>query len=51
MNLSQRPAANIHQDISPNYYDLPQFKKGEIKNALQRVVTKIQRKEAEKSRR
>jgi pre-mRNA-splicing factor ATP-dependent RNA helicase DHX15/PRP43 len=43
--------ANPSQDISPNYYDLAQFKKGEIKQALQRVVTKFQRKEAEKGRR
>jgi pre-mRNA-splicing factor ATP-dependent RNA helicase DHX15/PRP43 len=42
---------NLCQDISPNYYDLSQFKKGEIKTALQRVVTKLQRKEAEKPRR
>jgi pre-mRNA-splicing factor ATP-dependent RNA helicase DHX15/PRP43 len=43
--------ANEDQDISPNYYDLSQFKKGEIKTALQRVTTKLQRKEAEKGRR
>jgi pre-mRNA-splicing factor ATP-dependent RNA helicase DHX15/PRP43 len=40
--------ANKAQDISPNYYDLSQFKKGDIKNALQRVSTKLMRKEAEK---
>jgi pre-mRNA-splicing factor ATP-dependent RNA helicase DHX15/PRP43 len=38
-------------DISPNYYDLAQFKKGEIKQALQRVVTNFQRKEAAKGAR
>jgi len=38
-------------DISPNYYDLSQFKKGEIKSALQRVVTNWQRKEAQKGNR
>jgi pre-mRNA-splicing factor ATP-dependent RNA helicase DHX15/PRP43 len=42
---------NSSQDISPNYYDLSQFKKGDIKLALQRVSTKLQRKEAEKGRR
>jgi pre-mRNA-splicing factor ATP-dependent RNA helicase DHX15/PRP43 len=36
------------QDISPNYYDLSQFKKGDIRTALQRVSTKLQRKEVEK---
>jgi pre-mRNA-splicing factor ATP-dependent RNA helicase DHX15/PRP43 len=35
-------------DISPNYYDLASFKKGDIKTALQRASTKLMRKEAEK---
>ncbi|KAH7110839.1 P-loop containing nucleoside triphosphate hydrolase protein [Dendryphion nanum] len=34
-------------DIAPNYYDLDTFKKGDIKTALQRVVQKVARKEAE----
>ncbi|KAK3203692.1 hypothetical protein GRF29_106g327236 [Pseudopithomyces chartarum] len=38
-------------DIAPNYYDIQSFKKGEIKLALQRVATKVQRKEAEKGKR
>ncbi|KAJ4380451.1 DEAH-box ATP-dependent RNA helicase prp43 [Didymella sp. IMI 355093] len=37
-------------DISPNYYDLATFKKGDIKTALQRASTKLMRKEAEKRR-
>jgi pre-mRNA-splicing factor ATP-dependent RNA helicase DHX15/PRP43 len=44
-------SANDPQDISPNYYDLSQFKKGDIKLALQRVSTKLQRKEADKGSR
>ncbi|KAF2260815.1 putative Pre-mRNA-splicing factor ATP-dependent RNA helicase PRP43 [Lojkania enalia] len=38
-------------DIAPNYYDLDTFKKGEVKNALQRTVNKMMRKEAERGRR
>jgi pre-mRNA-splicing factor ATP-dependent RNA helicase DHX15/PRP43 len=34
-------------DIAPNYYDIDSFKKGEIKSALQRTLTKVIRKEAE----
>jgi pre-mRNA-splicing factor ATP-dependent RNA helicase DHX15/PRP43 len=44
-------SANDDQDISPNYYDLSTFKKGDIKTALQRASTKLMRKEAEKGRR
>jgi pre-mRNA-splicing factor ATP-dependent RNA helicase DHX15/PRP43 len=42
--------ANSGQDISPNYYDLSTFKKGDIKTALQRASTRLMRKEAEKRR-
>jgi pre-mRNA-splicing factor ATP-dependent RNA helicase DHX15/PRP43 len=38
--------ANTFQDIAPNYYDLDGFKKGEVKLALQRTLTKMQRDEA-----
>ncbi|CAI6243729.1 unnamed protein product [Periconia digitata] len=38
-------------DIAPNYYDISAFKKGDIKSALQRVSTKVARKDAEKGRR
>ncbi|KAF2120671.1 P-loop containing nucleoside triphosphate hydrolase protein [Lophiotrema nucula] len=38
-------------DIAPNYYDLDTFKKGEIKNALQRTLNKVIRKEADKGKR
>ncbi|KAF2185299.1 P-loop containing nucleoside triphosphate hydrolase protein [Zopfia rhizophila CBS 207.26] len=38
-------------EISSVYYDLDTFKKGEIKTALQRVHTKMARKEAEKESR
>ena len=34
------------QDIAPNYYDLSTFGKGEVKNALQRTVEKVRRREA-----
>jgi pre-mRNA-splicing factor ATP-dependent RNA helicase DHX15/PRP43 len=34
-------------DIAPTYYDIDTFKKGEIKNALQRTLNKMMRKEAE----
>lgn len=36
------------QDIAPNYYDLDTFKKGEIRQALQRVVNKMQHKESKR---
>ncbi|OJD37919.1 pre-mrna-splicing factor atp-dependent rna helicase prp43 [Diplodia corticola] len=38
-------------DIAPNYYDLPSFKKGDIKMALQRTVDKMRRREAIKGKR
>ncbi|PSN73336.1 P-loop containing nucleoside triphosphate hydrolase protein [Corynespora cassiicola Philippines] len=38
-------------DIAPNYYDVESFKKGEIKRALQQVVTKLQRRQADNRRR
>lgn len=34
------------QDIAPNYYDLNEFKKGEMRTALQRVADKMKRREA-----
>lgn len=45
---SQRAILIIFQDIAPTYYDLATFQKGEIKNALQRTLDKINRKEAMK---
>ena len=36
------------QDIAPNYYNLEEFKNGEIKTALKRTIDKIRRKEAMK---
>ena len=36
------------QDIAPMYYDIDSFKKGEIKNGLQRTADKIRRKQAAK---
>ena len=36
------------QDIAPNYYNLDEFKNGEIKTALKRTIDKIRRKEAMK---
>ncbi|KAF1349061.1 pre-mRNA-splicing factor ATP-dependent RNA helicase PRP43 [Delphinella strobiligena] len=33
-------------DIAPNYYDLNEFKKGEMRTALQRTADKMKRKEA-----
>ncbi|KAK7720446.1 DEAH-box ATP-dependent RNA helicase prp43 [Botryosphaeria dothidea] len=38
-------------DIAPNYYDLSAFKKGDIKNALQRTVDKMRRRDAIKGKR
>lgn len=38
-------------DIAPNYYDLSAFKKGDIKNALQRTVDKMRRRDAFKGKR
>jgi len=38
----------LRQDIAPTYYDLDNWKKGEMKTALQRTVDKIKRKEAMK---
>lgn len=34
------------QDIAPAYYDLENIKKGEMRNALQRTMEKVKRKEA-----
>lgn len=34
------------QDIAPNYYDLSEFKKGDMRLTLQRVADKVKRKEA-----
>lgn len=31
------------QDIAPTYYDLNNFKKGEMKTALQRTIDKVNR--------
>ncbi|GME32846.1 Helicase [Neofusicoccum parvum] len=38
-------------DIAPNYYDIATFKKGDIKNALQRTVDKMRRRDAIKGKR
>ncbi|KAL9096858.1 MAG: hypothetical protein Q9165_000822 [Trypethelium subeluteriae] len=38
-------------DISPNYYDVQTFKKGEIKRALQATMDRVRRREATKDRR
>ncbi|KAF2239010.1 P-loop containing nucleoside triphosphate hydrolase protein [Viridothelium virens] len=38
-------------DISPNYYDVQTFKKGEIKRSLQATVDRMRRREAGKERR
>ena len=35
-------------DIAPNYYNIAEFKKGEIRTALQRAADKVRRKEAMK---
>lgn len=37
---------DVSQDIAPTYYNLEEFKKGEIKTALQRTVDKMRRREA-----
>lgn len=37
-------------DIAPNYYNVDEFKKGEIKTALQRTMEKMRRKQAGRSR-
>ena len=34
------------QDIAPNYYNIEEFKKGEVRTALQRTQEKIRRREA-----
>lgn len=39
---------HIEQDIAPNYYDLGEFKRGDVKNGLQKVVDKMRRKDAMK---
>lgn len=33
-------------DIAPNYYDINSFKKGDIRNSLQRTVDKVRRRDA-----
>lgn len=37
-------------DIAPNYYDIDSFSKGDVKTALQRCATKVQREQARKGR-
>ena len=36
------------QDIAPTYYDLNNFKKGEMKTALQRTIDKVNRSKSTK---
>lgn len=36
------------QEIAPNYYNIDEFDKGEVKTALTRVAEKIRRKKAMK---
>jgi pre-mRNA-splicing factor ATP-dependent RNA helicase DHX15/PRP43 len=36
------------QEIAPNYYDLNEFPKGEVKTALTRVQEKVSRRQAMK---
>ena len=38
----------MSQDIAPTYYDVTTFGKGQVKNALQRTIDKVRRKEAMK---
>jgi pre-mRNA-splicing factor ATP-dependent RNA helicase DHX15/PRP43 len=37
-----------HQEIAPQYYNLEDFDKGEVKTALTRVAEKVQRRQAMK---
>lgn len=46
--LPKHVITNLIQDIAPNYYDISTFGKGEVKNALQRTIDKVRRKEATK---